>query len=218
MLCKSPSVSPPLLGTQTTARRAQVRRKLAGWLCRLERLEGGDVSGDVRHGPSPTPSHQTLKIPYQMLTSPPSGSPRLHDRCSRSARSVSPTTSTRSPRLPMARRRTLRCSTPKRQPARAREFNSLRTSPSTSKSAYRIEPCLSYRTQAYNLVAGCASCQVNPNDQSSMGWRTWSKNCSNIPDGGLPDWPFPVPNWTSIPDWAYANVTDQEYAFNLQAA
>lgn len=73
-------------------------------------------------------------------------------------------------------------------------------------------------TPLYNLVAGCAGCQLNENDQTAMGWRSWAKNCSSEPDGGLPSWPFPIPAWTAIPDWAYTNVTTEGYAFNLLAA
>ncbi|GAA5855320.1 hypothetical protein JCM8547_009033 [Rhodosporidiobolus lusitaniae] len=56
----------------------------------------------------------------------------------------------------------------------------------------------------YNLVQGCAACQSLAKYDATL-WTNWVANCtmSNINNGQT--FPYSIPSYTSLPDWACAN-------------
>jgi len=52
----------------------------------------------------------------------------------------------------------------------------------------------------YSLLSGCAACQ----DRNWVQWTVFTQNCSEV---FLTVYPNPIPADTSVPHWAYLNVT-----------
>jgi len=62
------------------------------------------------------------------------------------------------------------------------------------------------------LISACAACQLNG---TWFSWPFYSQQCNQK---YLMRYPGPVPSNTSVPDWAYLNVTATNDTFNLSAA
>jgi len=64
----------------------------------------------------------------------------------------------------------------------------------------------------YSLISACAACQ----DGSWIPWTQYIQNCST--QVFLTVYPANIPSYTSVPHWAYLNVSASNNSFNLDAA
>jgi len=63
----------------------------------------------------------------------------------------------------------------------------------------------------YSLLSGCAACQ----DRSWLDWTAYTQNCSQV---FLTVYWEPIPADTSVPNWAYLNVSATNGSFSISAA
>jgi len=63
----------------------------------------------------------------------------------------------------------------------------------------------------YSLVSACAVCQ----NETWLTWPNYSQNCNQT---YLMQFPDPIPSNTSVPRWAYLNVTETNDTFDPNAA
>jgi len=83
--------------------------------------------------------------------------------------------------------------------------------PSTN-SAYTAtnDPCFC-NTVVYSMLSACAICQSG----SFSEWKTYSRFCDQT---YFMEYPGNIPSNTSVPNWAYTNVTASDGIFNCTAA
>ncbi|KAF8339229.1 hypothetical protein F5887DRAFT_475437 [Amanita rubescens] len=84
------------------------------------------------------------------------------------------------------------------------------TTTARSPSYYADYTCF-YNTVWYSLLSACALCQ----DGNWLTWPDYSLTCNKT---YLMEYPDPIPSNTSIPTWAYLNVTATNGNFDPAAA
>ncbi|KII88418.1 hypothetical protein PLICRDRAFT_41576 [Plicaturopsis crispa FD-325 SS-3] len=71
----------------------------------------------------------------------------------------------------------------------------------TGPTAADVTPC-QCSTVTYSLISACGACQ----NRTVETWSAWKTNCSTVYITALPDG-INIPSGTSVPSWAYLDVT-----------